>query len=421
MADRNPFHSVLINHLDGVYQFRSKLFRAFVHLSGDKSVSACIAADFSTLGKSLIRSVGGFQSQIEIDSSESSMGLAMSLHVPRASDVAVQRMGMRAGFFVLENKEGWEFRKQYRLVSLLSSQSDLESAMQLLASKTREELFADLNHKNSQLQVEIEERKIAQQTLQDTQRDLIENEKLAALGGLVAGIAHEINTPVGIGVTASSHLRETLDHFSELYVGGKMKRSDLDGLLVSVRDLNGMVEENLQRASSLIRSFKEVAVDQTAEDEREFCLSEYASQVVKSLSPQLRNRKIEISLQGIDPSIHLHTAPGPISQVLVNLVNNSLVHGFDEDQSGMISIGARLTSDGLHLTYADNGKGIAPENQGKIFDPFFTTKRSHGGSGLGMHLVYNIVTKKYSGKIKCESEIGQGVRFDITLMDVFGK
>jgi len=421
MGERIAFHTVLVNHLEAVYQFRSKLFRAGVHLSGDKSVAACIAADFSRLGKSLIRSAGGFQCQIEIDGSERNVGLTMSLHVPKASDVGFLQMGMKAGFFVLENNEGWEFRKLYQMTSLRSSQSDLEAAIQLLASKTREELFADLNHKNAQLQVEIEERKIAQQTLQDTQRDLIENEKLAALGGLVAGVAHEINTPIGIGVTAASHLRETLDHFSELYVGGKMKRSDLDGLLVSVKDLNGMVEENLQRASSLIRSFKEVAVDQTAEDEREFCLLEYASQVVKSLSPQLRNRTIEISLQGIDPSIHLNTAPGPISQILVNLINNSLVHGFDEDQSGTISIAARLTADALHLTYADNGKGIAPENQGKIFDPFFTTKRSHGGSGLGMHLVYNIVTKKYSGKIKCESEIGQGVRFDITLMDVFGK
>ena len=283
----------------------------------------------------------------------------------------------------------------------------------------RGQLVDTLKIQNTRLQVEIEERINAEKALRDTQRDLIATEKLASLGALVAGISHEINTPVGIGITASSHLRETITAFATLFSGGTLKRSDLENLINSVRDLNGIVEENLQRASTLIKSFKEVAVDQTADDERSFFLKEYVNQIVISLSPKFRSRAINVVLDGIDELIYLKTTPGPISQIITNLIINSLVHGFDMNQSGQIKIAATRNSDELQLTYSDNGKGIAPENIEKIFDPFFTTRRSHGGSGLGMHLVYNIVTKKYRGRVKCESEINKGVTFQMSLHDIF--
>jgi len=238
-------------------------------------------------------------------------------------------------------------------------------------------------------------------------------------GALVAGLSHEINTPVGIGITASSHLRDTIKEFTTLFSDRSLKRSDLETFISSINDLNGMVEENLQRASNLIKSFKEVAVDQTAEDERNFFLKQYVEQVVSSLSPKFRNRSIDVVLDGIDESIHLKTTAGPISQIITNLIINSLVHGFDMDQSGQIKITATRNAEELLFTYSDNGKGIAQENLEKIFDPFFTTKRSHGGSGLGMHLVYNIVTKKYRGRIKCESQINHGVTFRMSLYNIF--
>ena len=180
-----------------------------------------------------------------------------------------------------------------------------------------------------------------------------------------------------------------------------------------------MVEENLLRASRLIKSFKEVAVDQTAEDEREFNLREYVEQVVMSLSPKLRTTSVRVSVDAIDQNLVLKTAPGPIAQILTNLIMNSLIHGFDENQPGEINISARQISTDLELLYSDSGKGITQENLKRIFEPFFTTKRSHGGSGLGMHLVYNIVTKKYSGKITCTSEPGRGVLFRMMFPALF--
>jgi len=199
-----------------------------------------------------------------------------------------------------------------------------------------------------------------------------------------------------------------------------MRKSDLEGFLASAQELNAMVEENLLRASELIKSFKAVAVDQTAEDNRDFFLQAYAQQVVTSLGPKLREWKnVDISLAGIDPKIQLQTSPGPISQILTNFIMNSLIHGFDQNQPGTITIAAKPLDDALEITYSDNGKGISPQDIKKIFDPFFTTKRSHGGSGLGMHLVYNIVTKKFSGEITCESQLGQGVTFKLLLPGMF--
>jgi C4-dicarboxylate-specific signal transduction histidine kinase len=279
----------------------------------------------------------------------------------------------------------------------------------------RGQLLDALKVQNTQLQVEIEERINAEEALREIQQDLIANEKLAALGALVAGISHEINTPVGIGITASSHLRESINAFATLFSDGSLKRSDLEGFVNSIRDLNSMIEENLQRASNLIRSFKEVAVDQSAEDNREIFFKQYVDQIVTSLSPKFRNRNIQVDTSDIDPSLKIVTTPGPIAQILSNLIENSLVHGFDNEESGLIRLSASASQEELFIVYSDNGKGIPEENLIKIFDPFFTTKRSQGGTGLGMHLVHNIVRKKFFGQIRCESSLGKGVTFHISL------
>lgn len=407
-----------IERLEALYTLRPKLYELGMFVSNKPDFAVQLAGDFSTLGNYLLTVTDAFRFEISLEKADSAHDLRVSLTLENHLESLCQTEIRQTGFTHLIDTESQIFRKHYRFTTNEAA-ADPEALKRILSNKTKEELFNDLNRKNIQLQVEIEERITAEEALRETQRDLVAAEKLAALGGLVAGIAHEINTPVGIGVTAASHLRETIDGFATLCAEGKLKRSDLDVLINSVRDLNGMVEENLQRASSLIKSFKEVAVDQTAEDEREFLLKQYVNQVVISLSPKLRNRSIEIVLDGIDESISLKTTPGPISQILTNLIMNSLLHAFDANQSGKIEISALRNSDVLQLTYADSGKGIAAENIEKIFNPFFTTKRSHGGSGLGMHLVYNIVTKKYLGQIKCESEPNQGVIFHMSLHNVF--
>ncbi len=404
---------------EAVYQARAKLFETALRLTSNPDLSGQLAGEFSDIGRKLLDSTVAPRARFLVghDGPERlfTVEFCFDEWLIDVSESVVCGQVLHA----LPGPTGWVITRTYRWRPTAGSDLDRDAILRILTTKTRQELFDDLNAKNSQLQVEIEERKAAEEAALQAQRDLIAKEKLASLGGLVAGIAHEINTPVGIGVTAASHLSESIREFMHLYQSGSMRRSDLEAFLKSAQESNLMVEENLQRASRLIRSFKEVAVDQTADDEREFMLRDYAEQVVTSLSPKLRHRAIGISLEGIDPVLCLRTAPGPMSQILTNLIMNSLIHGFEQEQAGQITLSAIRRGDTLELTYADDGKGISRDHLTKIFEPFFTTKRSHGGSGLGMHLVYNIVTKKYSGTIRCDSEVGHGVTFRMTFPGLF--
>ena len=257
----------------------------------------------------------------------------------------------------------------------------------------------------------ISDRKAAEAALAKAQQNLLEAEKMAALGGLVAGVAHEINTPVGVGVTAISHLALQATAFSDRYRAGEMKRSDLEQFLTTCNEATAIIETNLERASQLIRSFKEIAVDQTGDDVREIVLGDYINQVLTSLRPKLKQRPITVSVD-IDPAdLRVRLQPGGLSQVVTNLVMNSLTHGFEPEAQGEIRLAASLVGDALELVYADTGKGMSAEIVERIFDPFFTTKRGAGGSGLGMHIVYNLLTQKYGGQIRCESAPGKGTRF----------
>lgn len=261
---------------------------------------------------------------------------------------------------------------------------------------------------------DITVRRDAEQKLEAARATLVESERMAALGNLVAGVAHEINTPVGIGVTAVSHLREEFLAFDEAYRENRMKRSSLEALLETGRNSTAIIEANLQRASDLIRSFKEVSVDQTGDEERTINLRHYVGQVLHALHPKYKNRPVAIQVDIAD-DIAVQLRPGAISQILTNCVLNSLVHAFDDDQSGTIHIAAVASGDGITLTYADDGRGMDPETATRIFEPFYTTKRGQGGSGLGMHIVYNIVTAKFGGKITCRSAPGEGVLLTIEI------
>ncbi|WP_425403820.1 PAS domain S-box protein [Hwanghaeella sp.] len=243
--------------------------------------------------------------------------------------------------------------------------------------------------------------------------ELVQSEKLASLGGLVAGVAHEVNTPIGISVTAISHLHERCADLNDRFASARMKKSDLVSFLETADQSCGIVSSNLKRAADLVRSFKQVAVDQSSDDARSFRLREYLEEVMRSLHPQLKmNTGISVTIEG-DEMLELESYPGPFAQVLTNLVMNSIIHAFPDNAPGEIKVGVDKDGDEARVIYTDTGKGIPPENVKRIFDPFFTTNRGAGGSGLGMHIVYNLITQKLGGSIECESKPGQGVSFEI--------
>jgi C4-dicarboxylate-specific signal transduction histidine kinase len=248
--------------------------------------------------------------------------------------------------------------------------------------------------------------------LRQTQNQLVESEKMAALGGLVAGVAHEINTPLGLGVTAASLLADKITDFVEIYKTGQMKRSDLQNFLNNIMQNSTMILTNLNRAGDLIASFKQVAVDRTSEAQRSFKINEYLEETLLSLRSSLKKTNHQIEING-DENLKVNNYPGAFSQIVTNLVMNSLVHAYQDLDRGKLTFNFVREGEKVIFEYADDGAGIAPENLSKIFEPFFTTKRNRGGSGLGLNIVYNLVTQKLQGSIKCESQLGAGTKFFI--------
>ncbi len=270
-----------------------------------------------------------------------------------------------------------------------------------------EKRTAQLNETNLALKQSLE-------TVNKTQDRLVQTEKMASLGSLVAGVAHEINTPVGIGVTASSLLEEKTRQINSLHASGKMKRSDLEKYLKSANDASASILSNLNQAADLIRSFKQVAVDQSNEERRSFRVKEYINNVLLSLRPKLKKTEHHVQVE-CPENLKINSYPGAFSQIVTNLVVNSLLHGFSGIDRGEIQIKFSKTDADYLLTYSDNGVGMDANTCRNIFDPFFTTKRASGGTGLGMHIVFNLVTQTLNGKINCKSEPGKGTFYAINI------
>lgn len=264
----------------------------------------------------------------------------------------------------------------------------------------------DLQASNLDLQEAIE-------SLRRTQRQLVESEKLAALGGLVAGVAHEINTPLGICVTVSSHLGESVTRLQGAYEQG-IRRSDLERFLDDGRQAVEIIAANLNRAADLVRSFKRVAVDQGSEDRRTVNANEYLAEVLTSLSPQLKRQRIGVELD-CDPDIQLDTYPGVLAQIVTNLAMNASLHAFEGHSAPRIRLSGRRDGADFVLCFDDNGSGMSADVRQRIFEPFFTTRRGAGGSGLGLHIVYNQVTQQLGGEIHCDSQPGEGSRFTVRM------
>ena len=247
--------------------------------------------------------------------------------------------------------------------------------------------------------------------LRRAQDSLVVAEQMATLGGLMAGVAHEVSTPVGISLTAASHLAEQTEILRGAVAQGRIRKSDFDEYLAVAAEAAQLIQANARRAAELIQGFKQVAVDQTTSERRRFNLKGYLDEVMISLSPRLRQAGHQVSIACSD-AIEVDGFPGAISQILTNLVMNSVRHGFEGGQSGALAIVVReIGGDLLEIAYADNGKGIPAAHRERIFEPFFTTRRDDGGTGLGLYIVHAIVTNTLKGALTLEaSETGAAFR-----------
>lgn len=299
--------------------------------------------------------------------------------------------------------------------------SPTQLRQQLNYAKEKEQLVEEYN---SQLEIQVEQRtnelQAAMVQLQKTQSQLVEKEKQASLGMLVAGVAHEINTPIGICVTASSNLSEEVCQLKQAYASEQLSEKQLLEFFELCDESALIIHKNNERASQLIRSFKQIAVDQSSDELREFDIKQYIDEIMLSLRPQLKKvaHKIDISCA---EGIHCYSYAGTLSQIFTNLIMNSLIHAFEPDQIGHISIRVEDNSDMLSIYYQDDGKGLDEEETKRLFDPFFTTKRNQGGSGLGTHLIHNLVTQKLQGSITIDTALGKGLAYQINLPKVIAE
>lgn len=279
----------------------------------------------------------------------------------------------------------------------------------------------ELQTVNFNLERTIDERtrdlKQSMKHLQHTQDQLIESEKLAALGGLVAGVAHEVNTPLGIAVTATSVIQEVQNELASAFASQTLTSTQFSELIQRLADSSALLESNLNRAAKLVRDFKQTAVDQVSEQRSQFRIHQVIEALIASLHSETRKIPVEPQIQG-DKQLMMTSLPGVLTQILTNLIMNSVNHAFKETLQANIIIDFYEQGDNIVLEYKDNGCGVAKELHQKIFEPFFTTKRGVGGSGLGLNLVFNLLKKKLNGELVFKSEIGQGVYYTITMPKV---
>ncbi len=251
--------------------------------------------------------------------------------------------------------------------------------------------------------------------LKETQNSLIEAEKLAALGRLVAGVAHEVNNPVGISLTVASSLERKVAMFSDEVARGNLRRSSLNDFIESGRSASSQLVSNLNRAAELIQSFKQVAADRSYSDQRSFDIADLTDQVVMSLRPGVRKKNLTLTVD-CKPNLIMDSYPGPYGQVLTNLFLNSVAHAFPAGEGGEVQIKVKEAGeDHVEVLFSDNGCGMSADIRRRAFDPFFTTRRNEGGTGLGLHIVYSIVTSRLGGRIHLHSAPNEGTRVQMIL------
>jgi signal transduction histidine kinase len=296
-----------------------------------------------------------------------------------------------------------EMNKQQR--ELIEQQKQLK-AENIRRSQTEQ----TLTKTNQELKNSILELKKAQERLLDA-------EKMAILGKLSAEISHEINTPIGVSITSTSYLSDLLNSLKNDVDDQKLTKRSLDDFTKNADQSLHLLFNNLNRASDLITSYKQVAVDQTSNKTRKINVAQYLHEIIQSLQPKLKKTKHTINVNCVD-NIDIYCHAGAISQIFTNLIINSIIHGFDGIENGTITIGAKLKGERLYLHYQDNGVGVPQNKLPQIFDPFYTTKSGTGGTGLGTHIINELVTDTLNGTIVAHSEVGQGLSYDIEFNDM---
>lgn len=327
--------------------------------------------------------------------------------------------------------DGSKFFVKLRIFPVQGSNDEITGFIEVVEDITKDKLIekalrkseTELRHLNEELEERVTNRTMelekANETLshmlnilEQTQEQLVESEKMAALGNLVAGVAHEINTPVGIVLTAATHLADEISACDKASRQGKLTEQDLHEFHFFASKSISLILSNLNRAIELIKTFKQVAADQASDDLRTINLKEYLFEIMLSLQHQLNNSRHKISVN-CPPDVELSTYPGALYQIFKNLIMNSIIHGFREDQEGKITIEVNQDNEHVFIVLHDDGKGMNEEDIKHIFEPFFTISGKGRGSGLGLYIVYNLVTVSLGGQIKCDSKPGEGTGFFI--------
>jgi len=350
------------------------LFYAFTHGIGRRL--------HALMGQSAQMELGDYSKALAVEGDDEIAAFARALNTMSAA--------LRERIAQLEHSE----------LRLSEAKRDLKDLNVSLESRVTERSAA-LERANADLSAALS-------TLQRTQVELLASEKMASLGSLVAGIAHELNTPIGNSLLASTSLRDRVEDFESHVAAGALRRSELIVHLEEVRMASQLISNSLHKAAELISSFKQIAVDQTNDQRREFDLQEAVRDIIATYMPRLRRAGCEVVLE-IQEGLRFDSYPGGLYQVLNNLMNNALNHAFEGGGSGTVTVHAEAAADGMvALTFSDDGVGMTDDVLRRVFDPFFTTRMGQGGTGLGMHIVYNIVNAVLGGRISVSSAPGAG-------------
>ena len=329
----------------------------------------------------------------------------------RASPIIPGALEGEDYFEALESSGGGMWIR-YCAAPLRDARGKVTGAIQTLIDVTRlKRAQTTLEELNRDLEARVQARNAE---LKHAMGQLVQSEKLAALGSLVAGVAHELNTPIGNVMAVASTLTDEVADFSQKLLSGSARRSDVERAATRLQDASALIERNATKAAKLINDFKEVAVDQSSTRRRHFALRDVVNEVLTTTRPLFKHATHQVVL-AIPTDLALDSYPGPLEQVLTNFLANSLNHGFEGLAQGHITIAAVQEGADVVLEYADNGCGIAPGNLQHIFEPFYTTKLGRGGSGLGLYIVYNLVTNVLGGSITAHSTPGAGARFVLRL------
>ena len=285
---------------------------------------------------------------------------------------------------------------------------DIEKSTENLENKVAYRTI-ELNNKKELLEKSSEE-------LKETQEQLVQSEKMSALGNLVSGIAHEVNTPLGNAITSSSIIKKESNYLLEDIKNGTLKRSVMESRLSVLNDSSSLLVRTLDYASNLIKSFKQISVDQVTNDVREFNIKHYIEEIFLTNNNKLKSIPVKITIKSENDDLLIKTSPGVIAQIFNNLIQNSVIHGFNDlTTNAIINVMISIDEEMINIVYEDNGQGIDLNIKEKIFEPFITTKRNSGGTGLGLNIVYNLVYQKLKGSLALISEENQGTKFVIKI------